>query len=165
MQRPDATDLVDINSPLHASTKNAPMPKQKQDATAWETCLAESKDTKRYPRVPVIDGPFQGFEEMLDAKEHGNYNIGMWILSPETLFLSFFIISLHPLPTPSQSPPLTTPPSQNSKPLPPPHRPNPRTHHAATEPPRKGQTHRRHRRLPRRHVPASHEGVEGWDGV
>ncbi|KAG7005940.1 hypothetical protein G7Y79_00017g043220 [Physcia stellaris] len=75
MQRPDATEPIDINSPLPASTNNAPMPKQKQDATAWETCLAESKDTTRYPRVPVIDGPFQGFEEMLDAKEHGNYNV------------------------------------------------------------------------------------------
>ena len=76
MQRPDATDLVNINSPLPPSSNNAPMPKQKQDATAWETCLAESKDTKRYPRVPVIDGPFQGFEEMLNAKASGDYDVG-----------------------------------------------------------------------------------------
>lgn len=76
MQGPDETDLIDFDSPFPASTKNPPMPKQKQNATAWETCLAESKDTTRYPRVPVIDGPFQSFEEMLDAKEYGNYNVG-----------------------------------------------------------------------------------------
>ena len=99
MQRPDATGPIDFTSPLPASTNNPSMQKQKQDATAWETCLAESKDTTRYPRVPVIDGPFQGFEEMLDAKEHGNYNVGTWILSclctKGTTHL-FFIISSQP---------------------------------------------------------------------
>ena len=133
MQRPDAPKLVDINSPLPTNTNNPSMQKQKQEATAWETCLAESKDTKRYPRVPVIDGPFQGFEEMLNAKEHGEYNVGTWILLAEPLFLSFFMfIYFHLLPRPSPLPILTTPLITLMQTVNPFHRPTGPTHEHIT---------------------------------
>ena len=239
MQTPDEVDLIDFDSPPRASTKTTPLPKQKQNATAWETCLAESKDTTRYPLVPVIDGPFQGFDDMLYAKADGNYNVGTYFLSypftQDTSHTLPFLLPLitvfslpltftpphihspsHSLPltftsphihSPSHSLPLTftpshihslshslpftftpphihslshslpltfTPPhihsptnspSPQSKPLPPPHRPNPRTHHPPPKPPLAGQTHRRNRRLPRRHIPASHGRMERWNGV
>lgn len=79
MQSPHETDLIDFDSPPTPSTQNTP--KAKQAATDWEACLAESKDTARYPRVRVIDGPFQGYDDMLYEKENGNYNIGMYLLS------------------------------------------------------------------------------------
>ena len=85
MQTPDEVDLIDFDSPPRPSTKNTPMPKQKQDITAWETCLAESKDKTRYPRVLVIDGPFQGFDDMLYAKENGSHNVGTYFLSSPSI--------------------------------------------------------------------------------
>ena len=90
-------DMDSISSP--ASILDAPVPATsipasnsssvvdaKDAASAWEACLAASRDKTKYPLVPVIEGPFSEgpldeFEEMMNEKKNGNHNFGMH-LSP-----------------------------------------------------------------------------------
>ena len=64
---------MDTTSPPDTSPNNFSM--DTNDATrVWATCLAEGKDEQKYPRAPVIEGPFKNFDEMWDAKAKGNHN-------------------------------------------------------------------------------------------
>lgn len=76
MQRPEDTDLlIDIDLPSAPLAQNSFTDKSTA-AQGWEACLEDAKDMTRYPRIPVIEGPFANDEEMLAAKAKGNYNIG-----------------------------------------------------------------------------------------